>query len=47
SLDLLKKGIIPAKEMITHTFSFQNAQSFLKSITEGTEPVIKALFVPE
>lgn len=47
SLDLLKKGIIPAKEMITHTFSFQNAQSFLKSITEGTEPVIKAVFVPE
>ncbi|MDD4144610.1 MAG: alcohol dehydrogenase catalytic domain-containing protein [Prolixibacteraceae bacterium] len=46
SLDLLKKNLIPAKDLITHTFSFQDAQSLFNSILEGSEPIIKAVFLP-
>ena len=45
SIELLKKGLIPAKEIITHTFRFKNAKSIFKSIIEGSEPVIKAVKV--
>lgn len=46
SLELLKKGLIPAKEIITHTFSFEDAKTLFKSIIDGSEPVIKAVFIP-
>jgi L-iditol 2-dehydrogenase len=46
SLDLLKKQLIPAKDIITHTFSFHDAKTIFSSILEGNEPVIKAVFIP-
>jgi len=45
SIELLKKGLIPAKEIITHTFEFKDAKNIFKSIIEGSEPVIKAVML--
>jgi len=45
SIELLKKGVIPAKEIITHTFEMQGAKNIFNSIIEGSEPVIKAVMI--
>jgi L-iditol 2-dehydrogenase len=46
SLDLLKKGLIPAKDLITHQFRFSDARLILSAIVNGTEPIIKAVMLP-
>lgn len=45
SVDLIKKGLIPAKEIITHTFAMKDAKSIFNAIIEGSEPVIKAAMI--
>lgn len=45
SIELLKKGLIPAREIITHTFEFKNAKNIFNSIIEGSEPIIKAVMI--
>ncbi len=46
SLDLIKKGLIPAKDIITHQFNFSDAKRILSAIVNGSEPVIKAVMLP-
>lgn len=43
---LLKEGLVDASKIITHTFSLENAASTLERILQGTEPVIKAVMLP-
>jgi len=45
SIELLKKGLIPAKEIITRTFEFKDAKNVFNSIIEGSEPIIKAVMI--
>ena len=46
SNSLLKKGLVDAQALITHTFGFDDAVKTMKSIIDGSEPVVKAVMVP-
>jgi threonine dehydrogenase-like Zn-dependent dehydrogenase len=47
SIDLLKKGLVPAREIVSHVFDVRDYRSVLKSMVEGTEPIIKAVLLPQ
>jgi len=46
SLDLLKRGLIPAREIVTHPFLPGAAREMFASLIEGDEPIIKAVMLP-
>ena len=46
SLELLHAGRISAADLVTHTFTFDDARERLGSIVAGTDPVIKAVMRP-
>ncbi|HNS31815.1 MAG TPA: alcohol dehydrogenase catalytic domain-containing protein [bacterium] len=46
AINLLKNGLLPARDLITHTFGFGQAKETMKAIIEGSMPVIKAVLVP-
>lgn len=46
SLRLLQEGMIDAGKLITHTFSFAEAERIFRMSAEGKEPVVKAVLVP-
>jgi threonine dehydrogenase-like Zn-dependent dehydrogenase len=46
SLRLLQEGMIDASQLITHTFSFAEAERIFRMSSEGKETVIKAVLVP-
>jgi threonine dehydrogenase-like Zn-dependent dehydrogenase len=46
SLRLLEQGMIDAGRLITHTFTFAEAERIFRMSSEGKEPVIKAVLVP-
>jgi len=43
---LLCDGLIDAQALVTHTFGFDTARSLMGSIVDCTEPVIKAVMLP-
>lgn len=47
SIELLKAGLIPTGDLITHTFGLRDARRVLQAMADGTEPVIKAVMLPE
>ena len=46
SLELLKAGLIPTGDLITHTFGPRDARRILQAMAAGAEPVIKAVMLP-
>lgn len=46
SIELLKAGLIPTGDLITHTFGPRDARRVLQAMVDGTEPVIKAIVLP-
>lgn len=46
SINLLKKGLIPVKDLITHTYGFNDAKKAMEAIINGTEPIIKGVVLP-
>ncbi|MDH7602483.1 MAG: alcohol dehydrogenase catalytic domain-containing protein [Armatimonadota bacterium] len=46
SIRLLQEGIVDAKALITHTFSFDKAVDIFKGIIDGTQPIVKAVMTP-
>jgi len=44
---LLRDGIVDASALITHTFGFDQARQTFEAIINGTEPIVKAVMVPE
>jgi len=46
SLKILKKGLMDAKAIVTHTFGFDNYESVFRGIVEGDQPIIKAVCTP-
>ena len=46
SLDLLKRGLVPAKDLITHQFDPAEAEKTFQAIADRSEPIIKAVALP-
>ena len=46
AINLLKEGLLPAKDIITHTFSFNQTKEIMEAIINGSQPIIKAVLVP-
>jgi len=46
SLDLIRTGRVPVRDLISHTFTRAGARDLFTSIIEGTKPVIKAVMRP-
>jgi L-iditol 2-dehydrogenase len=47
SLDLIRTGRVPVRELVSHTFTRAEARDMFTSIIEGTRPVIKAVLLPQ
>ena len=47
AIRLLKDGLIDSKKLVTHTFGFDGAKSIMQAIIDGSEPVIKAVMIPD
>jgi L-iditol 2-dehydrogenase len=43
---LLREGLVDAGALVTHTFGFDRARDILKAVIDGTEPIVKAVFLP-
>jgi threonine dehydrogenase-like Zn-dependent dehydrogenase len=43
---LLRDGLIDANLLITHRFGFENATDVMRSVVDGSQPVIKAVMLP-
>ena len=46
SIRLLEEGLVDAEKLITHTFSFDEAEQIFRKHHDGKEGVIKAVLVP-
>jgi threonine dehydrogenase-like Zn-dependent dehydrogenase len=46
SLRLLGDGLVDAKALVTHTFSFADARATMQSIIDGSQPIVKAVMLP-
>jgi len=46
SIRLLRDGLIDAKSLVTHTFGFAGAKSVLAAAVDGSQPIIKAVMLP-
>jgi len=44
---LLRDGQVNAKTLITHTFGFDRARDVMKAIIDGSQPVVKAVMLPD
>ncbi|MGO8747097.1 MAG: zinc-dependent alcohol dehydrogenase [Thermoguttaceae bacterium] len=44
---LLREGSVDARALVSHTFGFSQARDILQAIIDGTQPIIKAVMVPE
>jgi L-iditol 2-dehydrogenase len=44
---LLKDGLVDAGALVTHTFGFADVKNIMDAAIQGTEPIIKAVMVPE
>jgi threonine dehydrogenase-like Zn-dependent dehydrogenase len=44
---LLRDGLVDAGAIITHTFGYDQARTTMEAIIDGTEPIIKAVMVPQ
>lgn len=43
---LLKDGLVDAKAIVTHTFGFSSAKETMQAVIDGSEPIIKAVMLP-
>jgi L-iditol 2-dehydrogenase len=43
---LLKEGLVDGRKLVTHTFGFNKAKAMMRSIVEGSQPVVKAVMLP-
>jgi L-iditol 2-dehydrogenase len=43
---LLRDGLVDARALVTHTFGFEDARKMLNAALEGSEPIIKAVMMP-
>ena len=43
---LLKEGLVDATKIVTHTFGFEDAVATLTANVDGSQPIIKAVMLP-
>lgn len=43
---LLQEGLVDANKLITHTFGFEGAKDIMRDVIDGSEPIIKAVMLP-
>ncbi len=43
---LLRDGLVDPSLIVTHTFGFDNATDIMRSVVDGSQPVIKAVMLP-
>lgn len=46
SIKLLKEGMIDANALISHKFGFDAAKSTMQAVVDGSQPIIKAVMMP-
>lgn len=46
TLRLLRDGLVDAKAIVTHTFSFDEAKGVMNNIIDGSQPIVKAVMLP-
>jgi len=46
AINLLKEGLLPAGDIITHTFGFGEARETMEAVIEGSQPIVKAVMLP-
>lgn len=46
SIRLLKNGLVDARKLISHTFGFDRAKKVMQAIVDGSEPIVKAVMLP-
>jgi len=44
---LLRDGLVDGEKLVTHTFGFDRAASVMRAIVDGSEPIIKAVMLPQ
>lgn len=47
AIKLLKDGLIDSKKLVTHTFKFHQIKTIMQALIDGSEPVIKAVILPQ
>ncbi len=47
SIRLLRDGLVDARSLVTHTFGLADARKTMSAAVEGSEPIIKAVMVPD
>jgi len=47
SLELIRRGLVPAELFQTHTCGFEDCRAVLESVLNGKLPVIKPVFLPQ
>jgi len=43
---LLREGLVDARLLVTHTFGFADARATMQAIIDGSQPIIKAVMLP-
>ena len=46
SNQLLRDGLIDANALVTHTFGFENAKEIMGAVIDGSQPIVKAVMLP-
>lgn len=44
---MLRDGLVDAKALATHTFGFDNVKEVMAAIIDGSQPVVKAVMLPQ
>jgi threonine dehydrogenase-like Zn-dependent dehydrogenase len=44
--EIIGDGLVDARALVTHTFGFEDARQILNAALEGSEPIIKAVMMP-
>ncbi|OHB54750.1 MAG: hypothetical protein A2Y07_05880 [Planctomycetes bacterium GWF2_50_10] len=47
AIKLLENGLVDAKKIVTHTFGFDKTISIMQAVIDGSEPIIKAVMIPD
>jgi L-iditol 2-dehydrogenase len=47
SLRLLRDGLVDGTQLVTHTFAYENTRQIMQAIIDGTQPIIKAVMLPD
>lgn len=47
SIRLLRNGLVDTDKLITHTFGFKQAKKIMGAIVDGSQPIVKAVMLPD